>query len=366
MLPAVRDATVDMLRGIAVVAMVWGHLGVSIFDPSGQGTPGVTLQAPPPLWTEVFGGIAPALFLFVCGVMVAYSYRRGARLSRQLIRMGLLFVVGATIDVLFWRIRPFTTVDVLYCIALALPLCHLFVSRLPSWARWPLVLGVFAATPLLQRWLGYADYPTEYTIWGKLVMDVDNQTSIFNHWIIDGWFPIFPWVGFALLGSVLGARRWDTRRPTGRDELIAVAAGAGLLLLGVALGWPDPAARSILRLNAGGAFMPPDVGYVSASIGSVLLLLALCDRIPASRARDPLILLGMAPLFLYISHYPLIWVVSGLLSSRLTIGPGIAVIALSLAVLAAVAWAWIRVRGPILEKITGRPRDVVAGDQVDS
>ena len=340
-----RDLTVDTVRGLAIAAMVWGHLGIAIYHPVGHGRPSPTLTATPPLWTEVFGGIAPVLFVVVAGMMVAHVYRRhSAGLRRQAKRMVILLCIGAAIDVLFWRIRPFTTVDILYCLALALPLSHLFAAHAPPWTRWPLVVGVFALTPLLQRGLGYADYPTEYTLSGHLVMAVDNQTSVLNHWLVDGWFPLFPWVGFAFLGVLLAERRRaKPRRGMGLD-LPMVAAGLLLLLASLVLGWPDAGARSVARLNAGGAFMPPDVGYVLASVAVVLLLISICDRLPLTRLSQPLRLLGRVPLFLYVVHFPVVHLATRLLPSRLRFELATLAILATLAGLAVMAWLWLQLR----------------------
>lgn len=321
---------------------MWGHLGIAVYDPAGHGAPGATLQATPPMWAEVVGGIAPVLFLVVCGMMVAYLYRSGeSGLRRQLGRMGALLAIGAGIDVLFWGIRPFTTVDVLYCIALALPLTHLFVAYAPRRARWALVAMVFALTPLLQHWLGYADYPTEYTLSGKLVFSVANQTSVANHWLVNGWFPMFPWLGFALLGALLAERR---RARGARAEGLLVATGSLCLVAGLLLGWPDAGTRSILRLNAGGAFMPPDLGYMLSSIGLLLMLMSACDHLGLRRLSLPLRLLGRAPLFLYVVHFAVVNLVARLLPSRVALGPAVVALAVTLAGLTLASWLWLTLR----------------------
>ena len=135
---------------------------------------------------------------------------------------------------------------------------------------------------------------------------------------------------------------------------VALALGALCLAAGLMLGWPDASGRSVLRLNAGGAFMPPDAGYMLSSTGAMLLLLALCDRLPQSRLRYPLHLLGTVPLFLYMAHYPLIGVITRMLPSRMTIVPAVATVLSALAVLAVAAWLWIRLRAALLDALRRR------------
>lgn len=331
-----RDPTVDALRGVAVVTMVWGHLGVAIYHPQGQGQPSTTLDAVPPLWTEVVGGLAPPLFLFVCGMMVQASIDlRGGRLKRQLLRMVVLLAIGAAIDTLFWRIRPFTTVDVLYCIALALPLTHLFAAHVRAPSKWLVSALVLTATPVLQRALGYSDYPIEMSLSGRVFVEVPNQTSILNHWIVDGWFPLFPWLGFSLLGAASEARRRTRRHPSRQLGIDRATMGAAALALSgsLFLGWPDASARIEARLFAGGAFMPPDAGYLLASVGAVLALVTVLDALPPAAALGPVRLLGRHPLFLYVTHFPAVKLATKLLPHRLTLAPTIAVLLVTLAAL---------------------------------
>lgn len=355
-----RDGAVDALRGLAIGAMVWGHLGIAIYDPDGRGQPSTTLEAIPPLWTEVVGGLAPALFLFVCGMMVqrASDHRRGG-LKHQLLRMVALLGVGATIDVLFWRIRPFTTVDVLYCIALTLPITHLVATRTPRTVKWLAPGLVFAVTPILQRLLGYSDYPIEMSLSGRTFVEVPNQTSILNHWLVDGWFPLFPWLGFALLGAVVherrGAHRDDVPRHPKTDRGLL---GVGMLALGnsLVLGWPDASVRVEARLIAGGAFMPPDAGYLLASIGAALLLLVVLDTLAPSAILAPLRVVGRHPLFIYVVHFPLVKVMAKLLPRRVTLIPAIALILVALGALAVSAILSRRLFRGVWRRVQSSPR----------
>ncbi|MCA9618300.1 MAG: DUF1624 domain-containing protein [Myxococcales bacterium] len=353
------DVTVDNLRGLAIGAMVWGHLGVAIYHPEGRGEPETALVELPPLWTEVIGGAAPPLFLFVSGMMVHYVAQLGSPLRRQLLRMLGLLAVGAGIDVLFWRIRPFTTVDVLYCIALVLPLTHLFVRLVPHRAKAPLAALVLAITPWLQRVLGYSDYPTEMSLGGHVFQTIKNQTSILHHWLIDGWFPLFPWLGFALLGAFVAERRFGpvsasqippSQITLHRPDRLLGGLGAASLTAGLLLGWPDSAARIEARLRVGGAFMPPDAGYLLVSVGLVGLALVTLDALPHLAALRPIELLGNHPLLVYVGHFPLVKIVARLLPQRLTLLPTILVILTALGAMALGLLLWRRLLGLARER----------------
>ncbi|RMG65602.1 MAG: DUF1624 domain-containing protein, partial [Calditrichaeota bacterium] len=187
-----RDPVVDGLRGLALVLMMFGHAAVSFVPP------------PWPLWGEMVGSLAPIFFFLIAGMMVTDSVTyRNRKLAHFLKRMALLMSLGAAIDLAIWRIWPFTSCEVLYAIGLYLPLTYLAVRHLGRW-RLLLAAALVALTPILQNQLGYTPYPLEWGLDGQPVHSVAGQTSVWQHWLIDGWFPIFPWLGVMLLGSWLG------------------------------------------------------------------------------------------------------------------------------------------------------------------
>jgi uncharacterized membrane protein len=310
-----RDRTVDVLRGVAILMMVAGHLAAAIYLPSTYSNE--LFRSPFPLTVLVVGGFAPALFITISGMMVAHStWRKGRGLGAFLKRGALVLLAGVLIDVLVWHIRPFTTVDVLYLIGVSLPVAYLFATRVPRALRWVAVLAFIVLTPLLQSWLGYTDYPTEYTLDGRIPNEIANQTNILNHWLCDGWFPLFPWLGFSILGVALADRRWgEGGRPRfgAREGLLP---GLVLIALAIGLGWPDPQTQSFERIRYGGAFMPPDLGYLISSVGGVLLLFWLVDRKPDLALYRPVEILGAAALFVYVGHSPAIEAIQWALGGR--------------------------------------------------
>ena len=191
-----RDKTIDILRGLAIFTMVAANMA------------GPVLVEPHPFLFRFYGSFAAPLFILISGMMVALTTQtKGHNLKYFLIRGMLVITVGALIDVLIWKIYPFTTVDVLYLIGISLPLAYLFM-RLNTPSQWLIVISIFFFTPFLQNIFGYADYPTEFFFpWGAPTIIIENQTNILTHWLVDGWFPIFPWLGFSLLGVILANLR---------------------------------------------------------------------------------------------------------------------------------------------------------------
>ncbi len=317
--PVARDGAVDALRGLAVAAMVLGHLASRIVVPDGA------------KYVEVVGGIAAPLFLAVVGMMVARSVRAGRPAAHFLRRGALVLAAGVLLDVFVVGIRPFTSMDVLYLIGVAIPAAWLAASRVPRRVLPALALAIVFAAPLLQDRLGYADYPTEILAGGRVAEAVDvpgaglvpivHRTGVLNHWLVDGWFPLFPWLGFVLFGVGLGAARWsawDGARPRRFGARDALLPGLALLAAAIASGWLAGDWTPTPRNRYGGAFMPPRADYLAAALGSVLLAGWCADRIAARGPARALAGLGRHALVVYVVHGPLVHLAAHLLRQRVS------------------------------------------------
>src|SRR5262249_21376533 len=255
---------------------------------------GPVLAAPHPLWLRLYGSFAAPLFVLLSGMMVAVTGTSRARpLTYFCARGATVMLVAAPVDVVILQILPFTSMDVLYLIALGIPLCALSL-RLPSAARWTVAVLVFAATPALQSTLGYTPYPTEMFLDGRPTVVVAAQTPIVNHWLVDGFFPIFPWAGFALLGVALGAGQWR------RGGLSLGSLGVLVVGCVVWLRWPGPL---LVRGGYSELFYPPTGGFVVVTaVGVIVVLFWAVDRRPSWFGADPLRALGESSLAMYLLH----------------------------------------------------------------
>lgn len=269
-----RDADVDAVRGLAIITMVAANMAP------------YSLVAPHPLPLRVYGSFAAPTFIFVSGMMVG-GKQRPALLGPEFRRCARLLLVAAAIDVLCWHITPFTTFDVLYLIALATPIAALCRS-LPLHAHVLVGLGVLAVTPLLRAWLGYGP-----------LLPGSATSPVFHRLLVDGWFPVFPWLGVALLGAAAGRIR---TRIGPRNRIASGAALAGLGLLGLLVLGPV----LVTRQGYSELFYPPTISVLCVAIGALLLIHAAFPRI---RRRVPLGFLevyGRASLLLYVTHTVLI------------------------------------------------------------
>jgi len=288
-----RDITIDILRGLAIFTMIGIHTAASV------------VNQPHPFGLRLYGSFAAPLFILLSGMMVAFGVQeKNYDLKYFLVRGILTIVMGVLVDLLVWNIYPFMTVDVLYLLGLSLPLAYLF-HYLNKRIQWGVIILIFIMTLALQKIFGYTNYPSEFYLWGEPSVVVENQTSIFRHWIIDGWFPIFPWLGFSLLGVNLGSLRWkDGVLPTfGKKTVFFI--GLGILVLGSLIWWHYPGSLFI-RKDCSELFYPPTLGYIISVMGLIVCLFFIVDWKPSVVIYKPLQALGESALLIYILHLALI------------------------------------------------------------
>ncbi|MDW8040475.1 MAG: heparan-alpha-glucosaminide N-acetyltransferase domain-containing protein [Nitrososphaerota archaeon] len=258
-----RDLTIDVLRGLAVLMMVCGNL------------PTVLFLEYYPFWLVLCNAWAAPFFIMISGMMVVFTAQtREHRLKYFLARGVLLIIVGLLIEVFMLGGYPFMFFQILYLIGVSLPIAYLF-SHLNALSRWITVIVFFLLHPLLQETLKHADH-------------------LVHRFIVDGWFPVFPWLGFSLLGVNLAFLRWGFNSPTIRRKRLAFL-GSITLTFG-----------SLLWGLTFHLYPWPSIGYVVSAVGVMLTLLPIVDYKPSFILYKPLQVLGEAPLFMYILHLSLL------------------------------------------------------------
>jgi uncharacterized membrane protein len=314
-----RSHAIDALRGAAIVTMFAANLA------------GPCLLPPHPMWLRIYGSFAAPTFVLLAGMMTSLS-SQPAPMHRLLKRSALLLLLAAGIDLLCWGIDPFETFDVLYLLGLALPLAGLCL-RLELWAHLLIATAIVLVTPWLHRAVGYGPllphhlaYP--WPAWRRL--------------LLDGWFPVFPWLGLALLGGVLGRLNplSDARRPW------LVPLGFGLMALGAVAWWVAPP-PIVTRAGYSELFYPPSPQYLAVALGAVLLTLALFDKLERRFSLAWLVVLGRSSLLLYVIHVALIAFVLDEWFQGQTLPAFLALYGVMALSLWALAWATQRYRRPV-------------------
>ncbi len=289
-----RNHTLDVLRGLAIVTMILSNFA------------GEMLKAPHPFILTVIGSLAAPLFVMIAGFLVGFSVlNKGYSFGYFLLRGFLTWVVAAIIDMFLWKSYPFISVDVLYLTGLALPFTYLFV-RMKFPIKIVLLLLLFGLAPWLRSTIGYAEKPSFPPIWkeGMFVPFEGEFFVIFKHWVLDGWFPIFSWLGIAFLGAVFA--EWRIKKEELRKKDFGFIFLFGVFFLGLGMFFWNQEFRYPSRGNYTELFYPPTLSYYSAYLGGILLLYILVEIKSDLFIYFPLQLLGVSPLFFYFLHFLII------------------------------------------------------------
>ncbi|HTL80909.1 MAG TPA: heparan-alpha-glucosaminide N-acetyltransferase domain-containing protein, partial [Bacteroidia bacterium] len=248
---------------------------------------------------RIYGSFAAPIFVFLAGFMVGIGSKKHPPLY-FLFRAIEILVVAVLIDWLIWRIVPFTTFDVLYLTALGI-LISSILFKADVRIRIIFMMIFFVLGPILQHYVGYREGVNEHSL-------VDPESPPlpsgmvwwFKSWLVDGWFPVFPWVGFALAGSLVyshGAifsKMWRIFLPLGMLLFFS-----GLTDLYFYRPIADREFYSEL-------FYPPGIAYLCAALGAITIGVTMMQFLKPRYGLQLLRYLGSASLFVYIVHSAII------------------------------------------------------------
>lgn len=289
--PPFRDIPVDILRGFAIAIMVGANLVPYALAP------------PAPFWLRLVSSVAAPLFIFISGMMVALSCSTKKRPFRYfLIRGGFVILIAALLDLGVAGLVPFLSVDVLYLIGISLPVAWLFLN-LGLRERMLVIASVLIATPLLQSFAGYGGLPLQIPVLSFLSgAALPAPALVIHQWLIDGWFPLFPWIVISLLGAQAGTFRWrDGTIVSFANREIALLAG-GMFITGALFWYLWPGAM-LTRYGYVELFYPPTMEFMLAITGLIFCLFVLADHLVAAGFRsDVLKAMGECSLAIYILH----------------------------------------------------------------
>jgi hypothetical protein len=256
-----RYSAIDILRCLAIVVMVFVHFLENL---SGM--------------VPYVAGIGAPLFMCLSGVSYRLwlNGRERAKIpddtiSRITVRRGLfLFGMGFVFNVAVWLPEDVFNWDVLTLIGMGL-LCL-------NWARRVNLAVVLSACALLfalapaARLL--ADWPS---FWSENYYDYDwTLTDFVLGFLVVGYFPIFPWLLYPLLGFVVGSALFPAipQTPVERTAALRKLARWGLGCMSLAAGslvavhfWPT---LNPSPWNWQWTMFPPSLPYVLGTIGWVL------------------------------------------------------------------------------------------------
>ncbi len=286
-----RALDIDILRGIAIFTMVCANAA------------GEILSHPHPFPLRLYGSFAAPIFLALVGFMVAFTASRKSYGIKHYIYRGLyVLLVAALVDVLIWHTYPFVAFDVLYVIGFSIPFVYL-ISKINLIMQ--ILLGVFMFTFSLvfQSFLGYEQFILHIPLGTPLLSWIENLSTILKQFLLLGWFPIFPWIGF----PVLGASLFNLYKNFSSKIFIKQFFFLGLVMFvaGLTL-WHSFPGPLYTRIGYSELFFPPTSGYLLTSLGVIVLALIFVHLTQYSSLWYPMLLLGRNSLFIYVLHLAII------------------------------------------------------------
>jgi uncharacterized membrane protein len=280
-----RDTRIDILRGLAIFTMVAANMSAHSLIP------------PHEFMFRLYGSVAAPLFIFLSGMMVSHTTLVKSHGPWYYFKRCLaVLAVAAFIDTFLWRVAPVSTFDVLYIIAVSAPIIYFF-NKLHLAIQILLAASCIGLAPVLQYYFGYLDYPVEISLAEQSIAELVN-VPVLHQFLIDGWFPVFPWLGVAMAGAIVGRLKLQKNFVTGYTIVIV---GIAALTAGVIL-WVIQDPILMEREGYSELFYPPTVGYMLCMLGSILVLIRIIYGIPVLVKVSFLSSLGKSSLLVYLLH----------------------------------------------------------------
>ena len=138
-------------------------------------------------------------------------------------------------------------------------------------------------------------------------MFLPSAGRLLQSWFIDGWFPVFPWVGYAVLGALFFRTLFREHSGVSNRFLLLGASltALGFALLFVPLSFVRNLADGGILESRGGyseIFYPPTFAYIFTSVGIVMLFSALLRRTKLFGVITVLGFFGRYSMMVYILH----------------------------------------------------------------
>jgi len=275
-----RNHSVDFFRGIAILIMVAANSYPYIFP-----------DLPCPMLIRVLFSTAAPIFIFLSGVSLRLSEENGKSILNTFQRICQVLFFAVLIDVVIWGIMPFYTMDVLYLISFSL-ITILGLRKLPDFYALLVFVLSFSLTLFFAQQYNFSLNEVGAFEFGDDYLFLDAVKHIF----IDGWFPIFPWIGVSILGYYFTKHRLVFGKYLNLFLLIGLAGVSGFLFftLGGSFSFNLP------RSNYMEIFYPVTLPFF-VYMGSIFLLVFYFMQ-KNYLSRNYVCLLGTYSLAVYFFH----------------------------------------------------------------
>ena len=329
---AARLASVDILRGLAMVLMALDHTRdfLSYARPAPEDVAHTTAAL---FLTRFVTHYCAPIFAFLAGTGAFLSTRRGkslAQVSRFFLTRGLwLILLEFTIVDFAWGFVPWAHGGVIWGLGWSMVAMALIVWLPLRWIA-VLGLGMIATHNFLDR-INPASFGKFSWLW--ILLHSPGPIPISSHLSFSVRYVLIPWVGVMAAGFAFGKlllrpdrRKWILWLGITATALFFVLRAINLYGNGVAglpFGYPRSAGpwtvQPTLSLTVISFFntlkYPPSLDYLLMTLGPSLILLGFMDGAKAEKGLSRILLVfGRVPLFYYILHLYLLHILAMLAS----------------------------------------------------
>ena len=269
-----RFASIDILRGIAILLMIQIHFVENL---SARESSSAWLYD----LSSTLGTLSAPLFTFLLGLSLwiwmereKISDRSKQEFGKVVTRRGLfLFGFGLAFAVLIWLPNEVFDWDILTLLGASTVILYLFRKMSPK-TLVGLAILVLIVSPPLRSFTGYiSHWPVDEYVYRFMMQDV--VLGFFLH----GYFPLFPWVFFALMGLAVGKYYFGDKaseRLRGSGMPVIGLVLIGLAVLGASLKGYFPG--NLKGFFSEISFYPASTTYLIGLLGIILLGLWILYR----------------------------------------------------------------------------------------
>lgn len=179
---------IDLLRTIAIFIMIIANASPYLV----KGTISYEFR--------LFCSLAAPFFIFLSGFVLSITIKPEEKNWAKWRNAGYLIATGTFIDSVIWGIKPFNTFDILYLIGFSL-LINLAIRNSSLALKGVIWLAIIFIHFGLNTDINYRFANNDILVVNSLQAE---HLFEFKRLFLDGWFPLFPWLSFCVLGSIIG------------------------------------------------------------------------------------------------------------------------------------------------------------------
>ena len=284
----VRISAIDSLRGLAVLLMVMVHAAATW-------NPHQTVQT---TWLAYLiaglGGLAAPLFVTIFGWGLIKSQ---SNFKNNLIKAVILLLLQIAVNLTSPHLYEDVTPGILSLFAILIVLKPLIAKLSSNIVNFTIFWLVVAIITLINQFLLNIQGDSN---WDSRV-HTDSALTFFSHLILTGTYPLFPWIGYAVVGAFLGSSITEGGKtlPRNNTTFLLIVIGVVYCLFTLLVSniegstWAHPTKGDHLN------FFPANFGFLVGSLTGVLIFWMIIQEFTVTIFEGA----GRLSLTIYVLHF---------------------------------------------------------------